>query len=208
MEKFESGLDGRLWESVTFATDELLEGKMGHRMIVVITDGVDEAGHDITFTRAMERVRQTATTVHVVNLSQYLDEQIRKQAYGIEGVIGIIKSPSFIGRRRELRQYRERLNEAPEKMIQAAEESGGKFFFANPDENLSLLPKQIWEQIEGQFMVAYEPERPDSGRSIKPVRPVSAFPTRGDIEVRSVPILFAPIVSPRSAPTGERLRRQ
>ena len=72
----------------------------------------------------------------------------------------------------------------------------------------SRIPALVWQQIEGQFMVAYVPERAGDGRSTRPVRALSAYVTRGDIDVRTPPKLFVPIVSPRTAPSGVHLRRQ
>jgi VWFA-related protein len=206
--KFESGLEGQLWDSVTYAASDLLADKLGHRVVVVITDGVDDASREASYSRACDVLHDTATTLYIVNLSRYLEEQIRREAYGMAGVANIIHSPSYIGRRTELRQYAERLGEAPQKMTNAANESGGKLWLLTPDDDPSRIPALVWQQIEGQYMVAYVPERASDGRSTRPVRALSAYVTRGDIDVRTPPKLFVPIVSPRTAPSGVHLRRQ
>lgn len=206
-EKFESGLEGQFWDSVAYASEDLLADKLGHRIVVVVTDGVDDASREATYGHARELLHDTSTTLYIVNLSRYLEDQIKKEAYGARGVINIIQSPSYIGRRKELRQYAERLGEAPQKMVEATAESGGKLFIADPSEDPARLPALIWQQIEGQFMVSYVPERTGDARSTRPIRAVSAFVTRGDIEARTPAKLFVPITAPRAAPTGERLRK-
>jgi hypothetical protein len=206
--KFESGLEGQLWDSVAYAAESLLKDKLGHRVVVVITDGVDDTSRNATFDRALGLLHETATTLHIVNLSRYLEEKIRREAYGVNGVINVIQSPSYLGRRKELRQYAERLGEAPEKMMRATADSGGKLFLVAPDEDPSRLPVLVWQELEGQFMVSYVPERDGDSRSPKPVRDMSAFVTRGDIEARTPARLYAPIVAPRSAPAPAKLRKR
>jgi hypothetical protein len=205
--KFESGLDGQLWDSIGYSIEKLLDGKLGHKVVVCITDGVDETGHDVAYTRALGLVRDSATTIHIVNLGRYLEEHIRREAYGVNGVLNVIKSPSFIGRRKELRQYGDRLDDAPDRMQTITSESGGLLWVADPDKDPLLLPREVWQQVEGQFMVAYEPERDGAARSPKPDRGFQAFPTRGDIDARVPARLYVPIVPPRSAPVGTELKR-
>jgi VWFA-related protein len=205
--RFESGLDGALWTSVTHAATEMLADKLGRRAIVVVTDGVDDASEAVSYERARDELRKSATTLHVVNLSRYLDEQIRKQAYGVNGVLNVIQSPSYHGRRKELRAYRERLGEAPPRMLEAATESGGKLWHVAPDEDPATLPVRIWRQLEGQYMASYVPERPEERRPGAAVRSYSVFVRRGDIEARVPPRLYVSVVSPRSAPAGEKLAR-
>lgn len=206
-EKFQSGLDGQLWDSVAYAVTDLLAGKLGHRMIVVVTDGVDDAGRDGTYGRASELLRESGATLHIVNLSRYLEEGIRKEAFGMNGVINVIQSPSYIGRRRELRNYAEQLGQAPSKMVEATRDSGGKLFMVAPDDDSSRLPQLVWQQIEGQVMVSYVPDRPTDVRAPGPVRAFSTFVTRGDIEVYAPAKLFVPIVSPRAVQPGTTLRK-
>jgi hypothetical protein len=205
--RFESGLEGELWNSVSHAAGELLAHKMGHRTVVVVTDGIDDASESATYLRARELLKETATTLYVVNLSRYLEEQIRKEAYGVNGVLNVIQSPSFRGRRKILREYRERLGEAPPRMLEAANESGGKLWHVAPEEDPASLPPRIWHQIEGQFMASYAPERPEDKRSPHVVRSYSVFVRRGDIEARVPPRLYAPIVSPRGTDAGTKLHR-
>ena len=204
-ERFESGLDGQLWDSVAYAAENLLADKLGHRIIVVVTDGIDDAGREATYARARDILHNSASTLYIVNLSRYLEERIRREAYGVNGVLGVITSPSYIGRRKELRQYAERLGEAPPKMVEATTESGGKLWLVPPDEDPALIPARVWEQLEGQYMVSYVPERDGDPRSTHPVRSLSAFVTRPDIEARTPAKLFVPIVSPRSGPKGTAL---
>ncbi len=206
--KFESGLEGQLWDSVSYAAESLLSDKLGRRVVVVITDGVDDASVQASYTRALDLIHQTATTLHIVNLSRYLEEKIRDEAYGAKGVINVIQSPSYIGRRKELRQYADRLGEAPQKMEAATSDSGGKLFLVQPDDDPARIPERVWQQLDGLYMVSYVPERPGDTRSTRPIRAMSAFVTRGDIEVRAPAKLFVPVVPPRSAPAGVRLHKR
>ena len=207
-EKFESGLDGQMWNSVAYASEQLLTGKVGQKIIVVITDGVDESSHVATYTRAVEKLRDTASTLYIVNLGQYLSDDIRKQAHGLNGVLNTITSPSYYGRKKELRQYEDNLNDATGKMVSVATDTGGKLWVVDPERDLDQIARLVWQQIEGQYMVAYEPVRPGDRRSTQPVRAVSAFVTRGDIEVRSPGRLYVTIASPRGGPVGTQLRKR
>lgn len=206
-EKFQSGLDGQLWDSVAYSVTDLLAGKLGHRMVVVVTDGVDDAGRDSTYGRAAQLLHESGVTLHIVNLSRYLEESIRKEAFGMNGVINVIQSPSYLGRRRELRNYAEQLGQAPPKMVEATRDSGGKLFMVAPEDDPTRLPQLVWQQIEGQMMVSYVPDRATDPRSPSPVRSISAFVTRGDIEVSAPAKLFVPIVSPRSTQPGSTLKK-
>jgi hypothetical protein len=205
--RFESGLDGQLWDSVAYAAENLLADKLGHKVVVVVTDGIDDAGRESTYTRAHDLLRDSAATLYIVNLSRYLEEKIRREAYGVNGVLNVITSPSYVGRRKELRQYAERLGEAPPKMVEATTESGGKLWLVSPDEDPARLPGLVWQQIEGQYMVSYVPERDGDARSTRPFRALSAFVPRGDIEALTPAKLFTPIVAPRSSRAGTTLRK-
>jgi len=205
--KFESGLDGQFWDSVAYASTDLLADKVGTRTVVVITDGVDDTSQSIAFGRALEKLRRSSTTLHVVNLSRYLDEQIKKQAYGVNGVLNVIQSPSYIGRRKELRSYRDKLDETPAQMEKATVETGGKLWMASPQEDLATLPIRIWEQIDGQFMAACVPDRPEEKASAKPIHAYSVFVRRADIDARVPPNLLVPII-PFRANGGAVLRKR
>jgi hypothetical protein len=152
-------------------------------------------------------LRESGVTLHIVNLSRYLEESIRKEAFGMNGVINVIQSPSYLGRRKELRQYAEQLGQAPSKMAEATRESGGKLFMVTPEEDPTRLPQLVWQQIEGQMMVSYVPDRTGDARVPSPVRTISAFVTRGDIEVSAPAKLFVPIVSPRSSQPASTLKK-
>jgi hypothetical protein len=56
-------------------------------------------------------------------------------------------------------------------------------------------------------MVAYSPSRDDAAKSVKSVRSISAFATRGDVQIRTPTKLYAPIAAPRTAPRATTLRR-
>jgi VWFA-related protein len=199
--RFESGLEGQFWDSVSYATKELLGEKVGSKTVVVVTDGVDDVSQSISYNRAFELLRKSATTLHIVNLSRYLDEQIKKQAYGVNGVLNVIQSPSYIGRRKELRSYREKLGEAPPQMEQATRETGGKLWLAAPDEDLAALPARVWRQIDGQLMAAYVPDRAEDKMSTNAIRAFSVFVRRGDIDAHVPSHLFVPIAPFRSGGT-------
>jgi VWFA-related protein len=199
--RFESGLEGQFWDSVSYASKELLADKVGTKTVVVITDGVDDVSQTISFNRAFELLRKSATTLHIINLSRYLDEQIRKQAYGVNGVLNVIQSPSYIGRRKELRNYRDKLGEAPAQMEQATRDTGGKLWLASPDEDLASLPTRVWRQIDGQYMAGYIPDRQEDRPSSNAVRALSVFVRRGDIEARVPPNLLVPITPYRQGGT-------
>lgn len=207
-ERFESGLEGQLWNSVAFSAEELLRGKLGHRAVVVITDGVDDTGDTMPYDRAVGLLRETATTLYVVNLSRYLAERIREEAYGVNGVLNVITSPSYIGRRKQLREYHEKIGEAPPQMLRAATESGGRLWHVAPEEEPETLPERIWREIGGQVMARIEPERPGESRPASGVRSYSVFPTRSDVEVRAPTKLFAQIAAPRASESGTKLTRR
>lgn len=205
--RFESGLEGQLWDSVSYASENLLADKLGRKVVVVITDGVDDASQTASYDHAVDLLHSSSTTLYILNLSRYLEEQIRREAYGVNGVINVIQSPSYIGRRKELRQYADKLGEAPQKMVRATNDSGGKLWLVAPDEDPANLPRLIWQQLDGQYAVSYVPERDGDARSTRAIRSMKAFVTRGDIEARAPDKLFVPVVPPRSGPTGTHLRK-
>jgi hypothetical protein len=199
--RFESGLEGQFWDSVSYAAKDLLADKVGTKNIVVITDGVDDVSQTATYARAFELLKNSGTTLHIVNLSRYLADQIDKQAYGVNGVLNVIQSPSYIGRRKELRSYREKLGDAPPQMEESTRETGGRLWMASPNEDLATLPGRIWRQIDGQLMAAYVPDRPEDRPSSNAVRAFSVFVRRGDIEARVPAHLFVPVAPFRKSGT-------
>jgi VWFA-related protein len=116
-----------LYDAVFLAADEKLKSEVGRKVIVVITDGVDQ-GSRMTRNQAIEAAQKSDAVIYSIDYSD-------PQAYGPFGGGG--------GGEAELRKM--------------SDETGGRVYKVDRRHSLEDVFKQLQEEMRSQYSIAYTP---------------------------------------------------
>ena len=116
-----------LYDAIYLAADEKLKGEVGRKVIVVITDGVDQ-GSRMTRNQAIEAAQKSDAVIYSIDYSD-------PQAYGPFGGGG--------GGEAELRKM--------------SDETGGRVYKVDRRHSLEDVFKQLQEEMRSQYSIAYTP---------------------------------------------------
>jgi len=128
-----------LWDAIYLAANERLKSEAGRKVIVVITDGVDE-GSRKTRDQATREAQLADTVVYSIDYSD-------PGAYGGGLVFG------GGGGEAELRRI--------------SEETGGHVFKVDRKNSLDDIFRQIQEEMRSQYAIAYSPTNPKKDGSYR-----------------------------------------
>jgi VWFA-related protein len=120
------------YDSVYLAADEKLKGEVGRKVIVVITDGVDQ-GSRKTRNQAIEAAQKADAVIYSIDYSD-------PQAYG--GGFGTIRIGGN-GGEAELRKM--------------SDETGGRVFKVDRKHSLDDVFKELQDEMRSQYSIAYTP---------------------------------------------------
>jgi VWFA-related protein len=201
--KFKPGLKSRLYESLLYAAEQVLPKTGGRRVVVLITDGV-ENDRSSQFEEALAALHRARATVYVLSHAANILSEVKPRAYNRLSWYEML-DPQARKRIAQLRNYARLLEAGDAMMIKLAEETGGAIW--NPqnriecrqDEHLfspnggaikgadaSLdcddITKRIIEEVGTQYIVAYRSERRPGDEEF---HPVNVFATRRDLKVRT-----------------------
>jgi VWFA-related protein len=121
-----------LWDAVYLAANERLRSEAGRKVIVVITDGVDE-GSRKTREQAIHEAQLADTVVYSID---YSDPAFYGGGFGFGGG----------GGEAELRKM--------------SDETGGRVFKVDRKNSLDDIFKQIQDEMRSQYAIAYSPTNP------------------------------------------------
>ena len=121
-----------LYEAVYLAAKEKLQGQVGRKVLVLITDGVDQGSR--------VRLDEAIRWAHLSNAVLYSIYYFDPGAYGGYGFGGLGASDSDLKR--------------------LAEESGGRVFKVNRKNPLSRAFDQIQEEMRSQYAIGYTSTNP------------------------------------------------
>jgi VWFA-related protein len=116
-----------LYDAIFLAADEKLKGEVGRKVIVVITDGVDQ-GSRMTRNQAIEAAQKSDAVIYSIDYSD-------PQAYGYFGGGG--------GGEGELRKM--------------SDETGGRVYKVDRRHSLDQVFKELQDEMRSQYSMAYTP---------------------------------------------------
>lgn len=119
-----------LYDAIFLAADEKLKGEVGRKVIVVITDGVDE-GSRLTRNQAIEAAQKSDTVIYSIDYSD-------PRAYGSFGGFG----GGGMGES-ELRKM--------------SDETGGRVYKVDRRHSLDEVFKELQDEMRSQYSIAYTP---------------------------------------------------
>jgi len=116
-----------LYDAIFLAADEKLKGEVGRKVIVVITDGVDQ-GSRMTRNQAIEAAQKSDAVIYSIDYSD-------PSAYGPFGGGGMGEG--------ELRKM--------------SDETGGRVYKVDRRHSLEDVFKELQEEMRSQYSIAYTP---------------------------------------------------
>ena len=116
-----------LYDAIYLAANEKLKGEVGRKVIVVITDGVDQ-GSRLTRNQAIEAAQKSDAVIYSIDYSD-------PRAYGPFGGGGIGES--------ELRKM--------------SDETGGRVYKVDRRHSLEEVFKELQDEMRSQYSIAYTP---------------------------------------------------
>jgi VWFA-related protein len=119
-----------LYDAIFLAADEKLKGEVGRKVIVVITDGVDE-GSRLTRNQAIEAAQKSDAVIYSIDYSD-------PRAYGSFGGFG----GGGLGES-ELRKM--------------SDETGGRVYKVDRRHSLEDVFKELQDEMRSQYSIAYTP---------------------------------------------------
>jgi VWFA-related protein len=200
--KFKPGLKSHLYESLMFAAEQVLPKTDGRRVVVLVTDGVENDRTSL-FDEALAALHKTRATVYILSHAANILSEIKPRAYNPLSWFEML-DPQARKRIAQLRNYARLIEAGDTMMVKLAEETGGaiwkpvrriecahndKLFSPNGGSikedgalDCEEMTDRIIEEIGTQYLIAYSSERREGDTQFHPVK---VFPTRRDLKVRT-----------------------
>lgn len=185
--KLVAGQPSRLSEALTLAAAKLKETPAGSRHVVLITDGVAEAGERATLTEAIGQALTANATLHVISYTS-IGRKALKQSNPLVKVTGerrrnaqdvaedilnptgssdtkqhrkvYVNIDTDLAMRRRRGEYEEALRRGEQWLTALAEETGGVLALPQSVEELLKQGDAVAREIGTQYVVTYTPKRP------------------------------------------------
>jgi VWFA-related protein len=118
-----------MFDTVFLAADEKLRGQVGRKVLILITDGVDQ-GSRVSRDKAIEAAQKADTIIYSI---QYVDYAFYNRGYYSMGGV----------------------SDADLKRM--SEQTGGRVFYVDRNNTLLDIFRQIEEEVRTQYSIAYTP---------------------------------------------------
>ena len=213
--KLNSGKTSRLASAIAAASDEFKETPAGTRHIVLITDGVEAPGGQVTMTSALKQLNSIQVSVHIVSYTVLERQTLQTQTKAIRGGDGVqrdanpasnpvangdptlppgtTRTPGFkiltidtdVAMRRKRKEYERATRDSEEQLVGLAEESGGRILLPDSIESLLSQAESISRDIGSQYVITYRPTRPLASAKSGEYRKVEVASKRVGLYLRS-----------------------
>ncbi|MEW6209443.1 MAG: VWA domain-containing protein [Acidobacteriota bacterium] len=178
--KFRPGLKARLYDSLLFASEEVLPKAGGRRSIVLITDGVDTFNPS-AFSEAVKALHRARATVYIVSLSALIMNEINPRAFNPLSWYEKL-DPQARLRIERLRAYAAQIKAADSILKRLVEETGGAMWTPTTMDEFRDINNRVIEEMGTEYVIAYSTDRKPDDESFHLVK---VYPTHHDITVRA-----------------------
>lgn len=184
--KFKPGLMADFYNSILYATEEVLPRVSGRRSVVLITDGVDSfekpvvEGGTFIFEKALAALHRARATVYVAGQNEILLREIKPRAFNSLSWYERL-DPQSRKRIDQLRRYYRQLEAAEVSLKGLAEETGGVMLNPATREEFAKISASMVAEIGTECVIAYSSTRPPDDTSFHAVK---VYGTRPDILIR------------------------
>lgn len=213
--KLNSGRTSRLASAIAAASDQFKDTPAGTRHIVLITDGVNAPGGQVTMSSALKQLNSMQVSVHIVSYTVLERQTLQTQTKVVRGgdgvqrdsnpasnpvangdptlPPGVTRTPAFKimtidtdgAMRRKRKEYERATRDSEERMVAIAEESGGRILLPDSTESLLSQAESISRDIGSQYVVTYRPTRPLAAAKSGEYRKVEVASRRVGLYLRS-----------------------
>jgi VWFA-related protein len=213
--KLNSGKSSRLANAIAAASDQFKDTPAGTRHIVLITDGVNAPGGQVTMTSALKQLNSMQVSVHIVSYTVLVRQTLQTQTKVIRGGDGVqrdanpasnpvangdptlppgtTRTPGFkiatidtdVAMRRKRKEYERATRASEAQLVAIAEESGGRILLPDSIESLLSQVESISRDIGSQYVITYRPTRPLASAKSGEYRKVEVASKRVGLHLRS-----------------------
>lgn len=205
--KLSSGRKKRVSEALLEAARQLKNLPAGSRHVVLITDGVE--ANDKSYAEAVRQLNAAQATVYVISYTLMGREAIknnnRTTVYGgapprtandtakeADPTIPVPRPNINIATidtdremRRKRREYSEATLKGEERLTRLAEETGGRIFLPESEEEMRGEGREVARDIGAQYVITYKPKRPLAEARPGEYRRIKVALSRQGLTVRS-----------------------
>lgn len=205
--KLSSGRKKRVSEALLEAARQLKNQPAGSRHVVLITDGVE--ANDKSYAEAVRQLNAAQATVYVISYTLMGREAINSNnplvTYGgpprrtandtareADPTIPVPRpniNVATIDTDREMRRKRKEYSDATkkseERLTRLAEETGGRIFLPESEEEMRTQGREVARDIGAQYVITYKPKRPLAEARPGEYRRVKVALSRQGLTVRS-----------------------
>jgi len=187
----------QLYDAIFLACDELLKGQQGRKAIVVFSDGIDSGSKD-TLNDAVDAADRANVAVYTV----YTKGQQEQENYGFprdnrRGGIGYPGGgggypgggDGYPGGGGRQRRDSKPIVDGKKIMAEIARRTGGHAYEAKKRDDIEPIYKLISEELHGQYVLTYTPDKPDTDGGF---HKVAVKANKGDLEVITREGYYAP----------------
>jgi len=187
----------QLYDAIFLACDELMKHQQGRKAIVVFSDGIDNGSKD-TLNDAIDAADRANVTIFTVyTKGQQEDQNVgfprdnRRGGIGYPGGGGGYPGggggyPGGSGRQpRESKP----LTDGKKIMAEIARRTGGHGYEAKKRDDIQPIYKLISEELQGQYILTYTPDKPDTEGGF---HKVAVKANKGDLQVTTREGYYAP----------------
>jgi VWFA-related protein len=178
--KFRPGLKARLYDSLIFASTEVLPKAGGRRSVVLISDGVDTFNPSL-FSEVLAALHRARATVYVVSLSALIMNEINPRAFNPLSWYERL-DPQARQRIERLRAYASRIKAADPILKRLVEETGGAMWTPVTMDEFKEINNRVIEEMGTEYVIAYSTDRKPDDESFHIVK---VYPAHPDISVRA-----------------------
>jgi VWFA-related protein len=213
--KLNPGKSSRLANAIAAASDQFKDTPAGTRHIVLITDGVNAPGGQVTMTSALKQLNSRQVSVHIVSYTVLARQTLQTQTKVIRGGDGVqrdanpasnpvangdptlppgtTRTPGFkivtidtdVAMRRKRKEYERATRASEEQLVAIVEESGGRILLPDSIESLMSQAETISRDIGSQYVITYRPTRPLASAKPGEYRKIEVASKRVGLHLRS-----------------------
>jgi VWFA-related protein len=186
----------QLYDAIFLACDELMKNQQGRKAIVVFSDGIDNGSKD-TLNDAVDAADRANVGIYTVYTKGQQEENNvgfprdnRRGGIGYPGGGGGYPGggggyPGGGGQRREPKP----IVDGRKIMEEIARRTGGHAYDAKKREDLEPIFKLVSEELQGQYVLTYTPDKPDSEGGF---HKVVVKADKGDLQITTREGYYAP----------------
>jgi hypothetical protein len=207
--KLISGKRARFSEGILAAASYFKTAPVGNRHLVIVTDGVENPGGNVSRAEAIAQLMSSNATLHIISYSALGRKDLIRRRRPVRGggdktklpeewvktfpkeLQLIINAPKIatidldLERRRRLKDYQDEMQRAEHVLTGIADETGGQVWLAESVEEMIATGDGVAIDIDSRYVVTYAPKRPFNSSMRGERRIIEVVSRRGGLTLKS-----------------------